>query len=353
MTEADVPPLILYGALWGASFDSDLAGAVTSNVMVYTPFDEEWAAIEQRDVYDARRSSSSTGQTQPPPCILAIAPRDGSESIDEARHRAGRDLTRNLADAVSALRIAKSGWFLDPRQVALTFTINERSWSIRRVPGPYRQAMLGGIATPLPPYALSIADLGTGEGMGDVCSHAAAIAQYRSSGGNPAADIALAQFNRSFGLSLANGDRAAMLFTSIDAMFGGMSARKIGRMRLKRFGFRGRVEEALLAAGTPEEAKTEAGWLDWSEGGRGLRNALAHGDIGRLPPGMPDEAVLRLQNIVRKILPGFLAFSVRIAADQDGYAELDLTAQAGVTAAYNRALERKRSDAVAPLRFEW
>jgi hypothetical protein len=352
MTEASDSPLLLYGALWGASFGSEEVGAVTNEVRADKPFDEEWWAVEQSHVHDARRDATSGGYVPPPLCLVVGAKREDSEPIGDACNRAGHDLVGKLSRAILALRLTKAGWFLDPRQVALTFVVNDGMWHVLRRPGPYRQAMLGGVASPLPSYSLSVSDFGT-ETLGPVPAMAMALEAYHEVGETVPVAIALAQFNRSFGMSLSHGDRAATLFTSIDAMFGGMSARRIGRMPLKRSGFRARVKEAMVAGGQPEElAIAETDWLDWKEGGRGMRNALAHGDVGRPVSDISVDDVLRLQALVRATLPGFIGFSTRLSSDKSLFARLDLPDSVGVTAAYNRALERHDHDLVEPLGFE-
>ncbi|WP_068078202.1 hypothetical protein [Novosphingobium lentum] len=336
------PVLTLYGALRGASFDSDSAGLVSDQVMAYIPYDEEWMAIEQSDAHRAARQLSPTGYVAPPLCLVAFADEAAVGSVHECRIRQGAALVQYLVDAVHALRLAKPGWFADPVQVALTFAINAAGWRIERMPGPFRQLQAGPGDTPLPPYALSISDLGTASSSGCVHAMGQLVRQYRELAPNAAVDIALGEFSRAQGPSLTPDDRAAMLFTAIDAMFAGMSARRIGRVALRRFGFRKRVATALLAVGMePAAADAEAAWLDWEHGGRGWRNALAHGDPSRQTTAGSRTDLLRLLELVRALLPGFVSFAIRWQFERDDLTTgFGLPPNAGLTAAFNIALER-------------
>ena len=89
-------------------------------------------------------------------------------------------------------------------------------------------------------------------------------------------------FNRSYGYQLLPPSRAGNLFTALDAMLGGMSAWKIGRVPVKPRGYARRVEVALRTSAAPEsvaDAETLSKWLASPHGGRGLRNAIAHGEL--------------------------------------------------------------------------
>lgn len=350
MAKSAEPFLTLYGALRGASFDSEEAGLVSERVTAYVPYDEEWMAIEQGDAHRAARQFSPIGHVVPPLCLVALAAEPAVGNVHECRIRQGAALVQDLVDAVHALRLAKPGWFADPVQVALTFAINSAGWRIERIPGPFRQLHAGPGDTPLPPYALSIADLGTASGTGCVYAAGQLMHQYRELAANSAVDIALGEFGRAQGPSLTHDDRAAMLFTAIDAMFAGMSAHRIGRIALRRFGFRKRVAAALVAVGMePTAAEAEAAWLDWEHGGRGWRNALAHGDHAH-PAGTDSRAnLLRLIELVRTLLPGFVSFALRWRLEGEALAPaLGLPTSAGLTAAFNIALERGEAVLAVP-----
>lgn len=157
------------------------------------------------------------------------------------------------------------------------------------------------------------------------------VADFRQNSGNAAAAIAISQFNRSFGFTLTAADRAAPLFTAIDAVTGGMSARRIGKTPL-RPRFRRRVALALTAGGMmPEEADAQAAWLYWQDGGRQLRNALAHGDRNAIADRIGNDEILRLQAIVRALLPPFLDFAASWSGEPG----------ASLTAAFNQTMTQQ------------
>jgi hypothetical protein len=170
--------------------------------------------------------------------------------------------------AVTVLRLFKAGWFLDPQLAESTFVLG--SLRARRV-GPYRQAFLvpqeaTAFAQPLLPYSLHIAELTTlQDGPGPIAKIWNLLEAYRSNGSDHASvDIALENFNRFFGLQLSGVQRVMYLFTALDAMLGGMSAREIGNVRLKA-SFQARVQAAFDAAGAalqPFDPGEVARWLD-------------------------------------------------------------------------------------------
>jgi hypothetical protein len=253
-------------------------------------------------------------------------------------------------DAVLALRLAKAGWFLDPELAEVAFAVMADGRFQRR-PGPYRQAFLAGVDVPAAYCAteLRLADLTTLERRGPVTRVFDMLAAYRAAGGNGSADIASESFLRSFGYQLAGAQRAAALFTALDAMLGGMSARRIGRVALRPRYFRRRVEAALNVVDDPSlDAETEALWLDSQGGGRGLRNAIAHGDAGAIGPDA-DPSALRLQALVRALLPQYVAFAIRWAEGSASIVEgFRLPPGCSFAAAYNKILEAlARGDAGA------
>lgn len=327
---------MLYAPLWGATLDTENVIVLSQELglCLYKPEPEEWHYVEKHDVWIERLGAGAP----PSPCLVVMRERDGDELARSGYERLGTEMIAAMSQGVSALRLAAPGWFLDPAIVSLTFAVPGGSWDIIRLPGPYRQVMLGMTMAPMPGYIHETSDTGDGDDWGPP-----ALLELMSStlaASNSALTIALASFNRSYGYALPARDRAAELFTAIDAMLVGMSAQRVGRVKLRRFGFRRRVEHALAFAGEPAEAAArEAYWLDSQDGGRGYRNALAHGRTTHRGPDVDD--ILRLQAIVRRLLRALLLFEASRLDEPDLAEQLGLAPAAGSILLFNRWLERR------------
>ena len=121
-----------------------------------------------------------------------------------------------------------------------------------------------------------------------------------------------------------------------------MSAWKIGRVPVKPRGYARRVEVALRCAASqaiPGDPQDAARWLHSQRGGRGLRNAIAHG-TGSKVEAEAQRAYERLQSIVRALLRQYLHFSVIWARQhEETAARLGLAAGSPLAAAYVTTLE--------------
>jgi hypothetical protein len=356
MTDKSSRELCLYFPLWGAAFDSDGVGLVggplreaTSDsggngilgvaVLAYILEEEEWSMVQQIDVRHAR-------DLDPPPvCLVAVAWMGTNEHMDQAIHRVGGSMLRSARNAVSALRLYKPGWFLEPELAERTFTVTDVIMRTRRLPGPYRQVFLDD-RSPLPSagYSLRIAELGPRpDEPGPITRVWELLEAYHQTGGNSSAEIALENFNRSFGYQLSSVQRAANLFTALDAMFGGMSARRIGRVPLRRNSFGRRVRAALGALDAARygglDPDAAAAWLDSKEGGRSIRNAIAHGQP-RSVEAAAEAAQEQLEGIVRLLLRQYLEFAVRWKLDGDALAErFRLPVRSPLPVAYNKVID--------------
>ena len=342
--------LSLYFPLWGASFDSEEPGVIAPGVAFYVPYADEWRTVQKTDVWMAQwRASGGRGDGPPPPCcVVAVADLEGSDSIHAAVDSLGPLLLSAARDAVTTLRLYRPGWFLQPEQAMYAYYAPSLPRNVIRAPGPYRQAFVGGtFSIPMPPYSLSIADLTKDhEVPGPITRTSGLIANYNATGGNDSVEIAIESFNRSYGYQLRAASRAANLFTALDAMLGGMSARKIGRVQIDPRGFARRVETALSAAANPAfdgDPRVEARWLNTS--GRELRNAIAHGN-GLAVEAEAVGAQERLQAIVRCVLRQYLHFAVPWLADRNAIAgRLNISPDASLVAAYVTALEAQARQA--------
>lgn len=335
--------LSLYFPLWGAQFDSDGVGGLGGQVVAYVPSSEEWRHLQQTDVMLARMRAARSIPA-PPPCLVVFARRHEGESIDAAIERAGGEMLREARDAVLVLRLFKPGWFLDPEFAEVCFAVAERGWQLRRKPGPYRQVFLTGVEElPLAPYHLSLADLTTPpDAAGPIAEIWDLLMAFRSRSGNASVEIALDNFNRSHGFQLTPVDRLANLFVALDAMLGGMSAKRLGNVRLRRNSYRNRVQAALsLSPQAGVDAADEAAWLSAMNGGRGLRNAIAHGDHQALG-GAATEAQARVRHIVRLLLRLYLRFALRWAEEEaEISARCGLPARTPLAIAFNTLLEAR------------
>jgi hypothetical protein len=340
-----IPTLNLYFPLWGAGFDSEATGAIGPGVMVYVPRAEEWRTIQKTDVWKAQwGSEGGRGEGPTPPCCIVLAtPLGSADSIHAAIDEIGGGLLSMAHDAVTALRLYRPGWFLQPEQAMYVFYAPSLLWNIVRAPGPYRQVFLSD-PTQVP---MALFELKPDELTQQLDSPRPIMAiwelfrEYRRSGGNSSVEIAIESFNRSYGFQFRPQSRASNLFTALDAMLGGMGTGKIGRVPVDPRGFARRVEAALKAASPrfPGEPDDAARWLNSDRGGRGLRNEIAHRSGSKVETQAQD-AYERLQSIVRTLLLQYLKFSTVWARQHDEIAErLGLAADSSLSAAYVTILE--------------
>jgi len=257
----------------------------------------------------------------------------------------GETLLSMARAAVTALRLFRPGWFLQPEQAMYMFYAPSLPRNIVRAPGPYRQVFVSNPDhIPLARFDLKLDDLTQRlDSPGPIEATWELLQDYRRSGGNTSAEIAIESFNRSYGFQLRPASRAANLFTALDAMLGGMSAWPARR-----------VEAALRCAASPAfpgDPHDDARWLHSDRGGHGLRNAIAHGTGNRVE-AEAEHAYEKLQSIVRALLRQYLHFSIIWAQEQEKTAaRLGLAAGTPLAAAYVTALkgEAKRPGSVLDL----
>jgi hypothetical protein len=328
-----------YFPIWGCTFDSDGAGLVGGRVMAYIPYPDEWRQVQKSDVWRERfvNNPGSLDGPEPPVCLVVGEVLQEDEDSAAGFHRLSATMIEQAQDAVLVLRLLKSGWFLDPE---LSERIFSHGFFNQRLVGPYRQAFLGGIPQGiLPRYQLGIDKLATKKDQVTITTRMWQLIENYRGGRAHRADIAIGNFNRSYGYQLMSTQRAAFLFTALDAMLGGMSAKRIGEVTFQSR-FRNRVVAALnLAVETIEGVKPneEAEWLDSK--GRQIRNALAHGR----PNTVAEEAEKsydRLQSIVRVLLRQYIEFSIKwgLRSGEIGQ-RLGLPVNCPPAAAYNKVLD--------------
>jgi hypothetical protein len=346
VTEASVPTLNLYFPLWGASFDSDGIGAIGPGVLVYVPNADEWRTIQKKDVWTAQwRSEGGRGEGPTPPCCIVVStPLGSADSIYAAIDQMGKELLSMARTAVTTLRLFRPGWFLQPEQAMYVFCAPSLPLNVLRAPGPYRQVFVSNPThIPMARLVLKRDDLTQRlESPGPIAATWELLQDYLRSGGNASVEIAIESFNHSYGFQLRPSSRAANLFTALDAMLGGMSAWKIGRVPVKPRGYARRVEVALRCATEPSfpgDPHDAARWLHSASGGRGLRNAIAHG-TGSEVQAEANDAYERLQAIVGALLRQYLHVAIIWARQpEETAARLGLGAGSPVAAAYVTTLE--------------
>ncbi|MDX2464155.1 MAG: hypothetical protein QNK31_06560 [Porticoccus sp.] len=339
--------ITLYFPLWGVNFDSDKVGGIGQGVGVYIPYPEEWRTIQQTDVWMAefRNNPLDTTAPMPPCCIVVMSSLGNKESIHEAIEEQGEKLVRIAHDTVTTLRLYRAGWFLQPELAFFTFYAPDLPINnVVRSPGPYRQAFVTGTAhLPMPGYGLSIHDCSEKiDTPGPISIFWELIQSYRNFDGDTSIDIAIESFNHSYGYQLIPTQRVSNMFIALDAMLGGMNKRKIGKVSIKQRGFTRRVETALSTAkklpflGAPH---MEARWLNYKDGGRGLRNAIAHGE-GQTVSSIAEESYDRLQAIIRVILCQYIQFFLLWSTEKSAIAtRLDIPTESPLAAAYVKTLE--------------
>jgi hypothetical protein len=332
--------LNLYFPLWGATFDSQGVGGLGRGVAVYVPSADEWRSIQKADVWMAQwRSEGGRPEgPMPPCCVVVLSALGGRDSIYDAIAEAGQTLLSMANDAVTALRLYRPGWFLQPQQALYIFRAPSLPVNIVRAPGPYRQVFASDAAgVPMARFELKLADLTQRlEAPGPIAATWELLQTYRGTDGNSSVEIAIESFNRSYGFQLRPSSRAANLFTALDAMLGGMSARSIGRVSVDARGFRRRVEIALRSAAYADDPQKAAKWLDTR--GRDLRNQIAH-TSGIAVEGPAREAYEQLQAIVRALLRQYIRFFTLWAGRHpEQAARLGIAGDSPLAAAYVKAL---------------
>jgi hypothetical protein len=300
--------------------EPDTYGYVTSGVKVHRPaFIWEWRRLQSTETTDVE-SWWDPENHRPPICLYVSDAHLPTFGEDQEAGGINAQLDQIAQDVVLALRLMKSGWFLDPMLSERIYTASGNVH--QRYMGPYRLTFHDEDIQPLAqlvfePYQLHPDTLTTENGMksGFPGANGAKkifdlLQQHRALELTPFTYVALENFTHSYSYRLSPAQCATFLFTSLDAMFGGMSARRIGDLRLKT-PFRKRLEAAISSARTPD-CESEGRWVDVQC--RQIRNALAHGR--RFDFGDTASATLgRLQRIVRVLLLQYIRFAIAWRAE--------------------------------------
>ncbi len=347
------PPNILYGyfPLWGAKIDSQDVGMIGGLVRVMIPYKEEWRLLQRSEAWLERfqqvldnfgEEDTPRMGPQPPPCLVLAMPLVSDEPFIEGVERLKDDMIEHARNAILALRLFKPGWFIDPEMAECAFV---QKPSIIRLPGPYRQVFMESVPEGLPSsYPLRLQELSTQKGTPSALSSLwNLIEQYNHIAHHTTADIAIENFNRSYGFQLKGTQRAAFLFTALDTLLGGIDAEKIGRLKMNS-PFRERVYAALDAVegawqgsdATPTEL---AQWINTA--GRRMQHILALNGAEEIAVEA-DGGWAYMQMIVRVLLRQYIEFSVRWFKNPTAIQKrLGLPADVPPVIGYNLALELK------------
>jgi len=326
--------------------ESDSYGYVTTGVKVHRPaFIWEWRRLQSTETTDVE-SWWDPENHRPPICLYVSEHYLKTFGGDEEASDNTAQFDQIGQDVVLALRLMKAGWFLDPMLSERIYTASGKTR--QRYMGPYRLTFHDEDIDPLAglifePYQLR-PDVLTGEGgmksgfpkPNPVKKIFDLLQRHRALGLTPLTYVALENFNRSYSYRLSPNQCATFLFTSLDSMFGGMSGRRIGDIRLNT-PFRQRLEAAISSSGV-KESDSEAGWVDVEC--RKIRNALAHGQ--RFDFADTASATLgRLQRLVRVLLLQYIGFAITWRSNP-AEVEAHLTKEAigSCIVAYNSVLEQ-------------
>ncbi len=354
------PPNILYGyfPLWGAKFDSQEVGLLGGAVNAMIPYKDEWRLLQKSDAWVERFAhvletfsddEAPEVGPEPPPCLVIVLPLVADENFTEGVERLKDQMIEEARDAVLALRLFKPGWFIDPEMAECAFV---QKPNIARLPGPFRQAFMESVPEELPArYSLRMEDLSARNAVPSPQKGPASpvaglwnlMEQYKHIAHHTTADIAIENFNRSYGFKLRGTQRAAFLFAVIDTLLGGMDATRIGRLKLHSH-FRERVYAALDAVqgtwlGTDSTPLELTQWLNTA--GRRMHVAITKGEASTVDVEA-NGSWEYIQLIVRVILRQYIEFSVKWFKNPAAVCgRLGLPDQVAPVIGYNLALELK------------
>lgn len=307
--------------LLGLQFPHTEIGRIDGLCAVFKPYPEDWKALSRSDVWHEVVSSGKDwifDEHNIPTCLHLFdsytyedSPMDYYYKFVDAQKYFN---IQKGKDYVLILRLFKEGWFFDPFFYQICFS-GDKGMAGRQT-GPYRQIDLGRHTLHMPDfYHLSLDDLGDAEfkkADAPVFKVAGLVARYRQAGSNSSCDYALHHFEKSYSLFMPYAQKCGFLFTAIDTLFGGMSAMRIYETALtKKF-----LQRLGVWMHTYPHSERESQWLnDPSQGGRYLRNHIAHGQ-GDSVEDLAKNAYTRLQNIIRHLLKVYMSFCTVLSTHQ-------------------------------------
>lgn len=250
----------------------------------------EWMMLEHDATAQALRTEFEEGLQS----FVLIDRKDFAGDDDAAKALVNCDVTMTRS-IVSALRLVKDGTLLDPEG---SMRYQRRGTENNRTVGMFGRQLFESNYSRM--YVLGDTDVAAAESIVADLIHPTVSADRTI-------QLAIRHFDASYNHTLDDEGRLLHLFTSLEATFAEYKThtRPVPGASL------GQSAAALWPAAAREGI---ARFLDEKSQARGLRNALAHGDIGTRTPAENNTDVERL----REILRSGLRMLVRLASRHTG-----------------------------------
>ncbi|NMM50838.1 hypothetical protein [Marinigracilibium pacificum] len=300
-----------------------------SGISIFYPSIEELIII--------KKSAISNTNTVIPLHIKILLPDLMNEGFTE---KLINDSISIIKDVVYALRLYKFGWFMNPLFTEIVF---ENGMLINRLPGHYRQSFYYN-AENNPAihysYELSKEDFSDNSSLLKIYR---LLVEYKGHS-NTSVDIAIDSFNSAFGYQIKLKDQLNFLFTSLDAAMGGMSASYIDNIKLKAR-FKERLQTLIDCAGLAI-TNEQLNWFDdYKNGGRAIRNGIAHGNWGIDLENIAEQNFENIYEVIKNVLIEYINFctvySINPALISDNF---DITKANSYCGIFNKVLEECMND---------
>ena len=305
-----------YYPLWGASFDSEEGGLVGPRVVASYPFEEEWFRLMDFNTRSSAIMVDGAWVFDPksliPLCLTTLFDLPDDSSKQKAPPDRPR-FDKRIDHAITAMRLHKPGWFLTPYSAQVSITAGGVVYTY---PGLYRSMVPRLVdEKPFVPYELSLGDLHRRHTQSPPPLYEiySALERLDDAPQKTGLRFALHLFNSSFAFGLSKTHRCGLLFTTLEIVVGRMSNRRDDGKSL-RTSFQKRLHRALELSGVSSPGE-KAAWTNSRDGGRGIRNAIAHGRL--LEDTTLDQALTQLMVVVRWALRAAIGCALGLPRLQD------------------------------------
>ena len=335
-----------YFPLWGVKMESKKAVRISKYVTLAYPSLNKWAEIVKDYVIlkYAKYHEKNIAGISPQPCFIIKTELSDGSLFEEVYNQIKEVMYTQIDDAVLNLRLLKKGWFMHPMFIEEVHIPNngEKNLRFRRA---YRQMFLAGLENRFPEfYNLESDDISVEAGkIAPLRQISNLIRKYKKSGSNPSANTAIENFHLAYSYPghIESEQRLSFLFTTLDAMFGGMSLRRHGKKwKLRNIEMTTFLKERLLEVlklSNRVHANQDADWMEKTI--RPLRNKLAHGKRQNLA-NESNEVYERLISIIRLLLINFLHFSIKWNEDSEKIIHsFGIDENMSIVETYNKVIE--------------